>query len=140
MDIIKNSSVLRWIMFFPAAVVAAIVAHLGIRVILLLQGYLGGIGDSLWLYFVLNEASHLALGYLFVAVGVAVVPTYRPIILALHFCILSAVFSIFTIQELSAADNLINYVDTVGLASVIVGGGYYWYQYINEEFVLFWKV
>jgi hypothetical protein len=138
-DTIKNSNALRWLLFFPASVLSAVGAYLAIRVVLLLQGYLGGIGDSLWLIFVLNEASHLVFGYLFVAVATAMAPAYRIIVLIVHFFILSTIFAVLTILEVLMASTLLNYIDALGLASAILGGGYYLYQYFEERELIFWN-
>lgn len=135
---VRESKVLRWVLLFPVSVGAAIGAYLCVRAILMIQGFIGGMSESLWLYFVINESSHLVLGYLFVAVGTSMAPAHKAVISIIHFFIISTLFTVLAAWQLFSATLLIDYIDAIGLASVALGAGYNLYQYMDSKFLLFW--
>lgn len=135
---LEESRIGRWVLLLPAAVISSLAAYFAVRIILMLQAILTGWGDGLLFYLVLNLVSHGVLGYLFVAVGVAIAPTQRAIVSIVLFSLVAIVFAPFTILLLMQAEGIYEYLEMGAVFSAVAGGGYSLYLYMMERETLFW--
>lgn len=135
---IQNSLLLRWILLLPAALAVAAAAFFALRLMLLAQGYVGGVADGIWFPFILNVASHGTFGYLFIAVGTAMAPAARTAVLIGLFVLIVVAFSLVTLVVFKEAADVQGYANTLGVFCGILGGGYYMHSYFADRKPLFW--
>lgn len=138
---IENSQALRWMLLLPTALAGSLATYFLIRLAFILQTLIARLGENIFSYLVLSLLSHVALGYLFVAIGTAVAPSGRKLVSIVLFFLISAVFSLLSLWALAHAfgtTDFFAYSDTLAFFSTVIAAGYYLYTYMDKGYVLFW--
>lgn len=140
LDKIEASSIVRWILLLPAAIVGGISSYLVLTQVLFGLSFVTGWGDGgLFFYPVMHLVTSGLLGYLFVAIGVAMAPAAKEVVAIVLFSIVALFFTPIAILLMVQADGLYELFEMGAIFAGVIGGGLYLYQYMLDRYLLFWE-
>lgn len=139
-DKVEVSPIVRWVLLIPAAIVGSVFSYVVLTQVLFALSFITGWGDGGILFYpVMHLATSGVLGYLFVAIGVAMAPAAKEVVAIFLFSMVILFFTPMTILLMLQADGLYELFEMGAIFTAVIGGGLYLYQYMKDRYILFWE-